>query len=115
MNIENMKNIVVLKDLPSNIVEEAIVILKPNMKLDYIKKEKKAKENVKVGTKGKLNSKEYILKEAEAIVSQYISNLDKPKQLEITNKKLQNKYNHIKIVSIFVGIIGIFGIIVNFI
>ena len=28
-----MKNILVLKDLPSNIVDEAIVILKPNVKL----------------------------------------------------------------------------------
>mgnify|MGYP003293870413 CR=1 FL=1 len=46
MNTENMKNMLVLKDLPSNIVDEAIVILKPNVKLksldvsiyDYIKK-----------------------------------------------------------------------------
>ena len=33
MNKENMKNMVVLKDLPSNIVEEAIIILKPNVKI----------------------------------------------------------------------------------
>ena len=30
MNTENMKNMVVLKNLPSNIVEEAIVVLKNN-------------------------------------------------------------------------------------
>ena len=30
MSIESMKNMVVLRNLPSNIVEEAIVILKPN-------------------------------------------------------------------------------------
>ena len=34
MDIENMKNMVVLKNLPSNIVEEAIVIFKPNVKLN---------------------------------------------------------------------------------
>lgn len=32
METSNMKNIVVLKNLPSNIVEEAIVILKGNKK-----------------------------------------------------------------------------------
>ena len=33
MSIESMKNMVVLRNLPSNIVEEAIVILKPNVKI----------------------------------------------------------------------------------
>lgn len=115
MNIENMKNIIVLKDLPSNMVEEAIVILKPNMKLQNIKTKEKAKENIKIGAKGKVNPKEYILKEAESIVSQYISNLERPKQLEINNKKLMIKYNRIRIISILLGIIGIFGIVINFI
>lgn len=32
MNTGNLKNIVVLKDLPSNLVEEAIVVLKENQK-----------------------------------------------------------------------------------
>ena len=32
MNTENMKNILILKDLPSNLVEEAIVFLKQNQK-----------------------------------------------------------------------------------
>ena len=33
MNTSQMKNIIVLRDLPSNIVDEAIVILKKNVKL----------------------------------------------------------------------------------
>ena len=41
MNTSNMKNIVVLKDLPSNLVEEAIVVLKENQKLNYILKDRK--------------------------------------------------------------------------
>lgn len=32
MNISDMKNIVILKDLPSNIVDEAIVFLKTKPK-----------------------------------------------------------------------------------
>ena len=31
--MENMRNIVMLKDLPSNLVEEAIVVLKQNQKI----------------------------------------------------------------------------------
>ena len=113
MNMGNMKNIVILKDLPSNMVEEAIVILKPNVKLQNIKKEEKKKENVKVGAKGKESSKDYIVKEAESIVSQYISNLEKPKQLEKSNQKLIAKYQRVKTLSILFGLVGIFGIIVN--
>lgn len=104
---------IILKDIPSNMVEEAIVIFKPNIKIEHVKKEQKKKENVKVGAKGKESSKEYLLKEAEAIVSQYISNLERPKQLEINNQKLLNKYNRIKTISILCGLVGAFGIIVN--
>ena len=31
--MEDMRNIVVLKDLPSNLVEEAIIVLKQNQKI----------------------------------------------------------------------------------
>lgn len=41
MNIENMKNIIVLKELPSNIVEEAIVILKENFNIKNIDKKER--------------------------------------------------------------------------
>lgn len=113
MNIEDMKNIIVLRDLPSNMVEEAIVILKPNMKVENIKAREKAKENVTVGSKRKDNPKEYIIKEAESVVSQYISKLEQPKQLEIVNQKLKTKYNRVRIVSLLLGGIGIFGIVIN--
>lgn len=113
MNIDNMKNIVVLKDLPSNMVEEAIVILKPNIKMKDIKIEEKKKENVKVGAKNVKTSREYIIKEAEEVVSQYISNLEKPKQLEISNQKLMAKYQKAKTLTILFGLVGAFGIIVN--
>ena len=115
MDINTMKNIVVLKNLPSNMVDEAIVILKPNIKLENTKKIEKKKENVKVGAKNSLNSKDYIIKEAEAVVSQYISSLEKPKQLEITNRKLEAKYQRIKILTVLCGMVGIFGIVVNLI
>ena len=39
--INQMKNIIVLKDLPSNIIEEAFVILKPNKKVKVIENTEK--------------------------------------------------------------------------
>ena len=63
MDTEKMKNMVVLKNLPSNIVEEAIVILKPNIKLkslDTIDKNNKKNEKVK-----QEDHKKYIISEAE--------------------------------------------------
>ena len=113
MNIGNMKNMVILKDIPSNMVEEAIVIFKPNIKIEQRRKEEKKKENIKVGAKGKEISKDYIVKEAESIVSQYISNLERPHELEVSNQKLLNKYNRMKTISILCAIVGILGITIN--
>ena len=49
MNMSDMKNIVILKDLPSNLVDEAIVFLKQNQKikkLEYIENTEKFKKVV---------------------------------------------------------------------
>ena len=111
----NMKNIIVLKEVPSNLVEEAIVILKENVDLKKHEALNSKKENVKIGAKVKGNSKDYLIKEAESIVSNFISNLEKPKQLEITNRKLEEKYKRVKHLSIFLGITTVFGILINLI
>ncbi len=112
MEESNMKNIIVLKDLPSNMIEEAIVILKANVSAKNIKH---TKENVKVVAKGKVNTKDYIVKEAESVVANYISSIEKPKQLEINNIKLRKKYARVKKLTAFFGIVAVLGIIVNFI
>ena len=39
MNQEKLKNIIILKDLPSNLIEEAIIILKDNNSKDKKKME----------------------------------------------------------------------------
>lgn len=112
MDTSNMKNIVVLKDLPSNLVEEAIVILKANVNVKNIDKKK---ENVKVVAKGKINSKDYIIKEAESVIASYISSVEKPKQLEQTNKSLKKKYERVKKLTAFFAVIAVFAIVVNLI
>ncbi len=103
MDSENMKNMVVLKNLPSNIVEEAIVILKPNIKLKSLDKAPKNNKNKK--TVKTENSKKYIISEAEMLVSNYISKMenDKNKSLKV-NKKIEDKCKRLKMISIFLGI-----------
>lgn len=112
MDTNSMKNIVVLKDLPSNIVEEAIVILKADVNIKNIDKKK---ENVKVVAKGKINSKDYIIKEAESVIASYISSVEKPKQLEASNKNLKKKYERVKKLTTFFAIIAVFAIVINLI
>lgn len=116
MNSSNMKNVVVLKDLPSNIVEEAIVVLKSNVK---IKKpeliEKKPDHTNNSNHKKETSSKDYIIKEAEMLISSYISKVEKPKEMNYSNKKLQDKYKRLQRMTLFFGVTAILGIIVNFI
>ena len=103
MDKESMKNMVVLKDLPSNIVEEAIVILKPNVKfksLDLSQNNNIKNKKIKVE-----NPKKYIINEAEMLISNYISSIENDKNRNIKlNKKIEDKCKRLKIISIFLGI-----------
>lgn len=100
MKDEQMKNMVVLKNLPSNIIEEAIVILKPNKKINCIEKinKKNSKENEKALINNKkMNSKEYIINEAEMVISNYISKIENTKTNKYkSDKKMQSRYKKMR-------------------
>lgn len=105
MSTENMKNMVVLKNLPSNIVDEAIVILKPNVKLKSLDLAENKNENKNVKNNKEQNSKKYIINEAEMIISNYLSKIENNnKTVYKTNKKIENKYKKTRAISIFLGI-----------
>lgn len=95
MEDSKLKNMVVLKNLPSNIVDEAIIVLKSNKKvkkLQKIEKDKQTSEN-----KEEKKDKEYILKEAEMIVNNYISKIEnKDNSKIIINKDTNEKYKKLK-------------------
>lgn len=100
MDKNQMKNIVVLKNLPSNLVEEAILILKSNKKArtyKYIDK----KENV--NQSNSKNQKDYVIREAESVITNYINKIEKKseKKTTITNKK----YKMMRMYSIVITII----------
>lgn len=94
METSNLKNMVVLKNLPSNIVDEAIIVLKANKKTKKLQKieNKKILENQE-----NKKDKEYILKEAEMIVNNYISKIEnKENDKIIINKDTDGKYKKLK-------------------
>ena len=112
MQANNVKNIVVLKSLPSNIVEEAIIILKSNK---YAKKfQMIEKNNTKESEQDKPNDQEYIIKEAEALLSSYISKVENNKTIERPNKALNEKYKKLKKYSIVITILFAISFIINF-
>ena len=103
MEKESMKNMVILKNLPSNIVEEAIVILKPNVKLKSLNL---AENNQKSKSKKQENSREYIINEAEMIISNYLSKIENEKKKTASvNKKIENKYKRVRAIAMFLGIL----------
>lgn len=108
MEISNMKNIVVLKNLPSNIVDEAIVILKSNKnakRLEY------ADKNTKAEFAESVNTKDYMVKEAELIISNYISKIENNKKSKTPNVGIEKKYKKLKVYSIFASLILLLCII----
>jgi len=114
MNSKIMKNIVVLKDLPSNIIDEAIVILKDNSKIKSLEAIEK-KELLESKNKT-IDNKEYILKEAEMVISNYISDIKEEKQLKNLNvKALEKQCKRLKRLLAVVGILAFLGIVVQFV
>lgn len=100
-----MKNIVVLKNLPSNLVEEAIVILKSNKyarKLEHIEK-----ININSSSQEKGN-KDCVIREAENVISNYITKIEKKKNENCPSKNIEKKYKKLKIYSICTSIILFF-------
>ena len=93
----NFKNTIVLKNIPSNIIEEAIIVLKENKKAWKLEKVKN-KEN-KTTKEIKPMSKDYVVSEAEMIVSNYISEMkeekEKPKEQETLKYKRLKRYAYI--------------------
>ena len=108
MKQNDMKNIIVLKDLPSNLIEEAIVFLKENKKIHKYQMVD-AKENKEKQEKEQDN--QYIVKEAEMLLKSYTENLEKQSPKWKKNiKKLEKKYKlsvRMNFLLLFTTVLGI--------
>lgn len=112
MQSSDMKNMVVLKNLPSNMVEEAIIIFKETQKVKQKELLEQRKEIDLIETQTK--SKEYIVKEAEMLVTDYISKIEKNKK-SINKKCIEHKYKILKKYSIILTVFLFISLIINFI
>lgn len=90
--MDRMKNMVILKNVQSNLVEEAIVVFKENVK---IYKENFAKQNSLSSSQKSLKD-DLCVKEAELIVNDYIDKIDD----KLVEKKLNKKIKILKIINI---------------
>ena len=83
----NSKNMVILKDLPSNIVKEAYVVFKSTKMARKLQKlERNSKENM-----NKTKDEEYAIKEAEMLVLDYVEKVDKSEKEVILNSRINKK------------------------
>ena len=101
-----MKNVVVLKNLPSNLVEEAFVVVKSKKiarKLEYI-------DNKKNGIKKDEKDKEYVIREAESVLSDYVNLIEK-KEKNNVHSLYKKRYNFFKIYGIIITIVLIISCI----
>lgn len=113
MESSKLKNIVMLKNLPSNIIEEAIIIFKEPQTI-------KEKEVIERGNKMNISdtqtkSKQYILNEAEMLVSNYITKIEKNKKSEKEEKNTKIKYKKLKTYTIILAVMLFISIVINFI
>lgn len=110
MDSNQMKNIIVLKNIPSNIVDEAFIILKDNKK---IKSLERIDKQVNSQT-GKEKTKEYIVKEAEMVIANYLSKIEKEKQVKnYSVRQIEIKYKRLKNIAIGLSAIVVLNVIFN--
>ena len=98
MQLNKLDNIVFLKDIESNIIEEAFIVLKDNVNFTKMEKEKYKK-----------NEKTMILYETESLINNEFK-INDLKFSEYRLKKLSKKYRILKIINVILILIIIFMI-----
>ena len=123
MDKENIKNIIILKNLPSNLIDEAIMVIKDkNKKLNYrdffvgqedtnnVIQGYMNAEDLKKIEKIKKENRKYVIKEAEMVVTNYINKMDCNIK-EKKTKKIELRYKKIRILNVVLGLTTITSIV----
>lgn len=106
LNTNNIKNIVIVKNLPSNLVEEAIIVVKnKEASKAYIDKKKNESKDIIHGymkeddfkkiKQIKQETRNYVVKEAEMIIKNYLEKVEYNKKLKDKNV-MEEKYTRLK-------------------
>lgn len=99
--MKSMRNVIRIKDVPSNTIEEAIIILKENKKVkkyEYSNKFKKVNKDSEEDNK-------LVIKEAELIISDYLS------KSEVNENDNEKKIKKLKFASVILGFLLLVSII----
>lgn len=107
MELSKAKNIIVLKGMASNVVEEAIVVLKPHVKIKQSEYNAKGK-----GLAEDKNKKLIVMREAENTINSYVRRLQKDTK-KIEDKHLKMKYKFLQICNVVLILCLIFGALVT--
>ncbi len=97
MQLNKLNNIVFLKDMESNIIQEAFVVLKDNVNLT------KLEEKV-----NKLDAKKSVLNEVEVLINSELK-VNELKFEEYKLKKLSKKYKFLKFINILLILVSAFA------
>lgn len=110
MDSNQLKNMIILKNLPSNIIDEAFIVLKNNKKIKTLERLEKTKND----SNNKTPKEEYIVKEAEMVISNYLSGVEKEKQIKSHSMNLlEKKCKRLKIIAIILGVMLVLNTLVN--
>ena len=129
MNQSNMKNVIILKNLPSNLIDEAIMVVKDKKKVkdinysDFIKyKEENGIiqgdmriEDLKKIENIKKEERNYIIKEAEMVVANYIAKIENQILAEKKVKKIEKLYKKVRILNVMLAIISLICVAIQII
>lgn len=96
MQLNKLNNIIFLKELESNLIEEAFVVLKDNVNITRFE------EKI-----DKQNSKKTVLNEVEALINTELK-VNELKFEEYKYKKLNKKYKFLQVVNAIFIVAGIF-------
>ena len=108
MDPSSMKNIIILKNLPSNMIEEAFVVFKDNIKVHKVENVDK---NTRPVNNEKSRPKNYMIKEAEMVIKDYIYQIEEKEYASSnTSKKLKQKYKKLKTFTIFLSIFSLLSL-----
>ena len=101
-----MKNVVVLRNLPSNLIEEAFVIVKSKKVARSL--ERIDARNEKIAGKNKDDG--YIVREAESVLASFVSFIEKKERKKV-DLGLKRRYNMLKIYGVLVTVAFVVAVI----
>ena len=117
MSKENTRNVIILKNLPSNLIAEAILVVKDKKQVaDYMKESEfiiygdMKTESLKKIENVKKEDRKYVIKEAEIVVSNYIKRIED----NLADRKidrLKKSYKKTKKLNVFLAMTTIISIL----